>query len=238
MYRTCPQAKSDGDLKPCVVTVKIHTAYNRRMLTQYHIEIMHASLGDRFSPPALSAITQANINQDRLSGQFGHDEFHCDNNAFEKTHAYIEEQRSLVASSLQKTDALSAREAFGRMTHSLQDFYAHSNYISMWVDRFAGHALPPPPEVDPVDLSLIHSPDLHSGKVYYPFELLYFLRVTRAFSLRHLPRDSHAWMNLDSPEQGFKFDYAMQAAIKRTVIEFDKTTTGFSEETCQLFLGK
>jgi hypothetical protein len=43
-------------------------------------------------------------------------------------------------------------------------------------------------------------------------------------------------MNLDTPEQGFKFDYAMQAAIKRTVIEFDKTTAGFSEETCRLFL--
>jgi len=43
-------------------------------------------------------------------------------------------------------------------------------------------------------------------------------------------------MNLDSPEQGFKFDYAMQAAIKRTVIEFEKTTEGFSEEMCRLFL--
>jgi hypothetical protein len=45
-------------------------------------------------------------------------------------------------------------------------------------------------------------------------------------------------MNLDSPEQGFKFDYAMQAAIKRTKIEFDKTTLGFSEEMCRLFLDK
>jgi hypothetical protein len=108
----------------------------------------------------------------------------------------------------------------------------------MWVDRFDGQTLPPPPEVDPMDPSLIDSPDLHSGKVYYPLELLYFIRKTRAFSLRHLPHDSHAWMNLDSPEQGFKFDYAMQAAIKRTVIEFEKTTEEFSEEMCKLFLDK
>ena len=69
------------------------------MLTQYHIEILLNSLGDRFSARAMSVITYANINQDRITGQFGHDEFHCDNNAFEKTYAYIEEQRALVISS-------------------------------------------------------------------------------------------------------------------------------------------
>lgn len=206
------------------------------MLTQYHIEIMLHALGERFSPRAMSAITYANVNQDRLSGQFGHDEFHFDNNAFEKAYAYIEEQRALTVSALQKNDALSAWSAFGRMTHTLQDFYAHSNYITLWLNRFAGQTPPPSSEVDPVDLTLIQSPDLHSGKVYYPFELLYFIRKTRAFSLRYLPKDSHAWMNLDTPEQGFKFDYAMQAAIKRTVIEFEKTTSGFSDEMCKLFL--
>jgi len=206
------------------------------MLTQYHIEIMHISLGNRFSPRALSAITYANINQDRIEGQFGHDEFHFDNNAFEKTYAYIEEQRGIAVSSMQRNDAPSAWSAFGRFLHTVQDFYAHSNYITLWVSRFDGQPLPPTPEVDPVDMSLIQSPDLRSGKVYYPFELLYFIRKTRAFSLRYLPHDSHAWMNFDSPEQGFKFDYAMQAAIKRTVIEFEKTTEGFSEEMCRLFL--
>jgi hypothetical protein len=212
------------------------------MLTQYHIEIMLASLGGRFSPRAMSVIVQANVNQDRIAGQFGHDEFHFDNNAFDKSYAYIEEQRALVISSLASGDANSAWQAIGRLTHSAQDFYAHSNYITLWLDRFApstssGQAAPPPPpEVDPMDPILTHSPDLRSGKVYFPLELLYFFPRTRQFSLRHLPKDSHAWMNLDTPEQGFKFDYAMHAAIKRTVIEFEKTTEGFSEEMCRLFL--
>lgn len=208
------------------------------MLTQYHIEIMLNALGEWFSPRAMSAIIHANVNQDRLSGQVGHDEFHFDNNAFEKSYAYIEEQRALTVSALQKNDALSAWSAFGRMTHTLQDFYAHSNYITLWVARFEGQALPPSSEVDPVDLSLIQHPDLHSGKVYLPFEILYFIRSTREFSLRILPKDSHAWMNLDTPEQGFKFDYAMQAAIKRTVIEYEKTTLRFSDEMCRLFLDR
>ena len=206
------------------------------MLTQYHIEITFDALGGRFSPRALSAITYANIHQDRLQGQVGHDEFHFDNNAFEKTYAYIEAQRSIVIASLQANNAKQAWAAFGRFLHTVQDFYAHSNYVTMWVNRFDGKPLLPPHEIDSVDWTLLNSPDLRSGKVYYPFELLYLIRKTRAFSLRYLPHDSHAWMNLDSPEQGFKFDYAMQAAIKRTVIEFEKTTLGFSEEMCRLFL--
>ncbi|MDQ3005534.1 MAG: hypothetical protein M3R47_09155, partial [Chloroflexota bacterium] len=111
-------------------------AYNQTiMLTQYHIEIISAALADCFSPRALSAISKANVYQDRLSGQFGHDEFHFDNNAFDKSYAYIEEQRSLTLSSLQKKEAPSAWSAFGRLTHSAQDFYAHSNYITLWLSR-------------------------------------------------------------------------------------------------------
>lgn len=207
------------------------------MLTEYHIEIMLSALGSRFSPRALSTITYANIHQDRLGGQFGHDEFHFDNNAFEKSYAYIEEQRTVTVSSLQKNDAPAAWSAFGRFLHTAQDFYAHSNYITLWLDRFTRQR-PALSELDALDPGLLNSPDLRSGKVYYPFELLYFWRPARAFALRWLPHDSHAWMNLDSPEQGFKFDYAMQAAIKRTVSEYERTTLGFSDEMCRLFMDK
>ncbi len=213
------------------------------MLTQYHIEIMLASLGDRFSPRAMSTIIQANVNQDRIAGQFGHDEFHFDNNAFDQSYAYMDEQRALTLSALQKKDVLSAWQAFGRMTHTAQDFYAHSNYITLWLSRFdpstsSGQAPPPALEVDPVDPSLLHSPDLCSGRIYFPLELLYFFRATKELSLRILPRDSHAWMNLDTPEQGIKFDYAMHAAIKKTVIEYEKTIPGLSPESLQIFLDR
>lgn len=218
------------------------------MLTRYHIAILSDALADCFSSRALSAIFKANVNQDRLSGQFGHDEFHFDNNSFEKSYAYIEEQRALIISSLKTNNAISAWSAFGRLTHSAQDFYAHSNYITLWLSRFdnsprskaewGGEMPPAPPEIDPVDLTLLNSPDLRSSKVYYPLDALYFIRPLRPYVLSRIPRDSHAWMNLDSPAQGFKFDYAMQAAIKRTKIEFDKTTLGFSEEMFRLFLDR
>ena len=211
-------------------------AYNRTiMLTQYHIEIISEALADCFSSRALSAIIRANVNQDRLRGQFGHDEYHGDNNAFDRSYAYIEEQRRLAVLSLQKNDTPSAWSAFGRLTHTAQDFYAHSNYITLWLSGFDGRPPPAPPEIDPVDLTLLNSSDLHSGKVYYPLELLYYISPLRPYVLSWIPHDSHAWMNLDSPEQGFKFYYAMQAAIKRTKIEFEKTTRSLPEDLFMLF---
>jgi hypothetical protein len=206
------------------------------MLTEYHIEIMFESMGDHLGARALGVMCIANIKQDRFTGQFGHDEFHFDNNAFEKTYKYIEEQRALVGASLQKKDVTSAWEAFGRMTHTVQDFYAHSNYITLWLDRFDSRTPPAPPEVDPLDPDLIHSPNLRSGKTYPPLEWLYFVHSLRSMVLPLIPRDSHAWMNLDSPAQGFKFEYAMQAAIKRTRIEYEKTMAGLPRELLSLFV--
>ena len=208
------------------------------MLARYHREIMLSALGDRFSPRAMSAINDANIDQDRLRGLIGHDEYHFDNNAFDKSYAYIEEQRRLTVFSLQSNDAASAWSAFGRMLHTAQDFYAHSNYVTMWLSRFDGGTPPAPPQIDPVDPSLLDSPDLRSGRVYYAFELLYLVPWLRPHVLPFTPRDSHAWMNLDLPEQGFKFDYAVQAAIKRTEIEYQKTVSDISQESVELFLDR
>lgn len=207
------------------------------MLTEYHIEIMFESLGDHLGARAIGVMTSANVKQDRFAGMFWHDEFHFDNNAFEKTYKYIEKQRALVGMSLNQKDAESAWQAFGRMTHTVQDFYAHSNYITLWLDRFNGHTPPAPPEIDPLDPDLIRSPRLHSGKTYPPLEWLYYVRWLRPYVLPLIPRDSHAWMNLDSPAQGFKFEYAVQAAIKRTRIEYEKTMAGLPRELMLLFVG-
>jgi hypothetical protein len=206
------------------------------MLTEYHIEIMFESLGDHLGTRALAVMTKANIRQDRFAGQFGHDEYHFDNNAFEKTYAYIEEQRARVGSCLAGNDVMEAWRAFGRMTHSAQDFYAHSNYVTLWLNRFDGQTPPPPGEIDPVHPDLIHSPDLRSGKTYPPLEWLYYFKRIRPYVLPLIPRDSHAWMNLDSPAQGFKFEYAVQAAVKRTRIEHEKTMAGLERELMQLFI--
>ena len=208
------------------------------MLQKYHREILQQALGGICSPPALGKIITANLYQDRLSAQLGHDEYHFDNNAFQKSYAYLEAQRTLVISSLQAGDAKSAWAAFGRLTHTVQDFYAHTNYIDLWLSSHSNGVSPAPSEVEPVISDLVNSPRLRSGKLYYPLEVFSFIKILRPLILPLLPRDSHAWMNLDSPHQGFKFDYAMQASLKRTLIEYEKTTSGLAPDLLNLFAGR
>ncbi|RPJ19506.1 MAG: hypothetical protein EHM33_30150 [Chloroflexi bacterium] len=198
---------------------------------------MHLALDENFSVRALETMIKANLNQDRLRGQIGHDEYHFDNNAFEKSYAYMEEQRALTVSALMANDAPSAWSAFGRLTHTAQDFYAHSNYIDLWLSCQPDGALPTPPEVDPLDPDLIHTRALRSGRIY-ALELLSFIGVLKPLVMPWLPRDAHGWMSLDSPEQGPNFKYAFQAGVKRTKIEFEKTTKDLPGDLLALFLDK
>jgi hypothetical protein len=209
------------------------------MLTQYHIEMTHEALGEHFSEQALQVITTSNINQDRLWGQFGHDEFHFDNNAIDKGNRYINEQRGYILAAFMGTgvSVVAAWSAFGRLLHSAQDFYAHSNYVTLWLDSQAGtpHSSG---EIDPLKKDILQSPNLHSGKVYFPMDAIYFIKPLRPFALKLLPKDSHGWMNLDSPEQGFKFDYAIRAAVKRTKHEFALLRTLLRPEMLARFVDK
>ncbi len=190
------------------------------MITQYHIEMTAAALASYFSRRALDAISEANVKQDALRNQFGHDEIHYDNNAFEAGDRYIASQFDAAVSALREAKAFGAWLAFGRALHTVQDFYAHSNYVTLWLNQFDG-APPAPTEINPLDEALLHSADLHSGKIYLPLDFLYFIKPIRPWVLKKLPKDSHGWMNLDTPEQGFKFDYAIAAATKRTTHEFE-----------------
>jgi hypothetical protein len=190
------------------------------MLIPIHEEMTREALGLNFSASALEIIVAANRKQDALSGQIGHDEYHFDNNAIDKGYRYINEQRGFVITSLLSPGVLSAWIAFGRLIHTAQDFYAHTNYVPLWLDQYNG-TFPAPSEIDPVQKSLIESPKLHSGKLYLPMDLFYFIPFLRKLSLVLLPYDSHGKMNLDSPKQGPRFAYARAAAIKRTKYEFE-----------------
>lgn len=208
------------------------------MLKPYHIETTRLALGDQFSSRALEKITAANLHQDRLLGQIGHEEYHFDGSAFEKSNRYVEEQRGLAISSLAANHALAAWSAFGRLTHAVQDFYSHSNYVDLWLASHSNGTRPTPSEIDPVDPDVINTPVLRSGTIYLPLEAFYYFRSLRPFVLRILPPNSHARMNLDSPEQGPNFEYAFQAAVKRTRIEFEKTTSDLPRDVVSVFVDK
>jgi hypothetical protein len=203
------------------------------VIVSIHKDILRRALDGKVGARALEAMLAANVGQDNLRGQIGHDEFHFDNNAFEAGRAYIQAQRAMVLPALQAGDVASAWAAFGRLSHTAQDFYAHSNYVPLWLSR--GHRQLPASEIDPLDPALIASPELRSGRTYYPQEVLYFLPGLRNFALSILPRDSHAHMNLDSAERGPHFEYAYHAAIKRTRHEFEETASLLPPDLFGLF---
>jgi hypothetical protein len=205
------------------------------MLRRFHIEMMHLALDESFDPRALERVIESNLYQDRLLGLIGHDEYHFDNSAFEKSYAYVEEQRAQTLSSLNSQKVTSAWSAFGRMTHAVQDFYAHSNYVELWLARQREGV--PPHEVESMDKDLLYSPSLRSGKVYV-LEVLTLVAPLKPLVMSILPRDAHAWVNLDAPENGPNFPYAFQAAVKRTRIEFEKTTRDLPADLLALFVGR
>ena len=206
------------------------------MIIPYHRKFLSEALGNIFSPRALKIITKANIWQDALRGQFGHDEYHFDNNALGESYAYIEENRALIRPALEKRHVEEAWAAFGRLTHTAQDFYAHSNYIPLWLAQFDEGSAPPAPEVDHADPNILQSPELRSGKLYYPLELFSYIPLLKRFVMPRLPKDSHAWMNLDSPKRGPMFTYTCAAAVKRTREELENTLSKLPNKKKDLFI--
>ena len=207
------------------------------MYPVYHRAVTTQVLGGYFAPRALERILAANLRQDYPLGQIGHHEYHFDHNAFPQGWAYIERNRARVRPALEAGHPARAWAALGRLTHAAQDLYAHSNYVPLWLARYAEENTPPPEAIDPFDEELLHSPALRSGKVYYLFEFLSVLPVLRDFAKSRLPHDAHAWMNLDKPERGPLFAYALTAAAKRTEFEYRQTVRGLSPEALAIFHG-
>jgi hypothetical protein len=186
--------------------------------TQYHRSITAQALGPHFSQNALKTVIAANLRQDLWQYQIGHDHFHYDNHSFPAGDTYLHELRRSIVEALQHGKAVPARQFFGRLTHAAQDFYAHSNYIALWRENFPRGA---PEEIDPLLVVLLSDSRLHSGRIYYPWEVFTFIPALKPCVVPLLPRDSHAWMNFDDPSRP-GFDYAYAAAVKRTKLEFER----------------
>jgi hypothetical protein len=200
--------------------------------TQYHRSITAQALSLHFGQNALETVIAANLGQDAWQYQFGHDHFHYDNNSFATGDAYLDELRRSVMDALQHGEAVPARKSFGRLTHAAQDFYAHSNYIALWRESHPRGE----EEIDPLLAALLTDSRLRSGRIYYPWEVFAFIPVLKPHVLPLLPRDSHAWMNIDDPSRP-DFDYAYAAAVKRTKLEFERICQTLSPEQIHMLTG-
>jgi hypothetical protein len=207
------------------------------MKQRYHIAITSEALQGRVSAHALQVIISANVGQDGLDGQLHHPEFHFDDNGLREGQAYLDGQRELVVQALKAGQNRAARQAFGRLTHTAQDFYAHSNYVDLWLRRQPSEPGPRPEDTDPLNPAVLSDPGLCSGRIYYPWEALGFISFLAPLARLLLPRDAHAWMNLDGPERGPHFAYARVAALRRTIYEFQLFSSLLSGEEMELLTG-
>jgi len=210
------------------------------MKTKYHIEITKKTLSKDFSNPALQYVITGNIRQDKIKNQFGHDYIHFDGSAFDAGFDYLKKQQQSVLNYLDENEFTAARAAFGRITHSWQDFYSHSNYVRLWREKNGNL----PSEQIPInDPEIMNDPRLKSGKNYGVIEFIALLPPLSKLIKPHMPADSHARMNLDGPESGDLFTDAYIAACKQTIQAFqglisDIKNSGYSQNKISSFLGR
>ncbi len=194
------------------------------MKPRHHTEITRLALRARFGPVALDEIIAANLAQDALQNQLGSKaHFHFDNNKIEESLAYVESLHGQIATLAAASGrGNQQRAALGRLCHAVQDFYAHSNYVDLWL---VGHDHPVPPAcaIDGLIPELLNHPDLRTGTFVLLRDLIYYIPLIGALWRRFfVPQGSHEAMNLDSPDRGWKFSYAMVAARQRTVDEYER----------------
>jgi hypothetical protein len=207
----------------------------------YHVQLLTESVGSHFSQRALEQVIAANLGQDALPFLLGgYPEYHFDNNQIARSLAYVEAEHALIGTLAASEDAAAQRAAFGRLTHTVHDFYAHSNYVDLWLETNGGLANTSPEQIDALVPQLLGHPRLMTGTFHLWFDTFYYLPGLRPFLRRLYVRPgSHEAMNLDSPQQGPKFDYAMVAARQRTLHEYGRAAqtivTLGGERALQLF---
>jgi len=106
------------------------------MEAAYHIDILKRSIGHRVPSQALEIMIAANLGQDSLIG-LTHLEYHFDANLFEMSQSYVDGQRILAQRWWGRPAGWAA---FGRLSHTVADFYAHSNYVRLWLAGALGSA--------------------------------------------------------------------------------------------------
>lgn len=191
------------------------------MKARHHVEIMRMAVGNRFAGADFVRVVRANLSQDRLQNLVFHPELHFDGGALRAAQVYISRQRRLAVRLLLHGDRDGALDAFGRLSHTRQDFYAHSNWVELWVAQHGGLERVTPDQVA-ICLDPLAVPGLISGKGSAIHFLACRVPVYGRWHARYLtPPDDHESMNLDHPGRGPLFPFAIAAASKHTVVELE-----------------
>lgn len=190
---------------------------------KYHQQITRRALGAYFDEKALAQIVAANLWQDSPWNQFPNRSYlHFDNNKIAEGLAYVlSEHASIIQMVAGGGKGAAQRAAFGRLCHTVQDFYAHSNYVDLWLRAHGGLQRTQPTQIDGLDPRFLWHPDLKTGTFQIARDFVYYIPLAGWLFRRYrLDPDSHEAMHLDSPQRGPRFAYAFVAACRRTQYEY------------------
>lgn len=210
------------------------------MRGRYHRQITTNALEKYFCPSTLAIIIQANLHQDSLKYLLGaYPHYHFDDSAFDQTYTYLEDQREIIFKTLIHDLPIDmAWKAFGRISHTVQDFYAHSNYVRLWWQQNRQKSHLRPDDIDPLLPELINHPHIITGRVILTLEILGLFPILGKLFTPLFPADTHIRMNLDHPKTGPLFPFAFAAATKRTMCELEQLSQIIQNKIGQTALNK
>jgi hypothetical protein len=193
------------------------------MLSRYHVEMTTQAIGAFFTPASLREITRANVGQDSLPSMFGVDAHrHVCDCTVSDSFDYINEEHAFIAELAQTPGHESIqRAALGRLLHTVQDFYAHTNYITLWLAEKGSAERVDATGMDGLDPHILTHPSLQIAQWLTWREPFYYVPgVGHLLRWFWLPAQSHEAINLDSPSRGSHFHLATAVACQRTRAEY------------------
>ena len=193
------------------------------MNAEYHIQVTTDSVGAHFASAALEDVIRANLATDEGLNQLRFAR-HFDNDMFTRGWAFVRsEQKRLLMLAHVGGEALEMRLAFGQLCHTVQDFYSHSNYVELWLDKNGGRARNSTEDIVSNESDIMEHPRLRSGHFKLWRDLLFHFKSTRRLMRRlWIPNGSHEAMHLDHPGRGPLFPYSLVAARQHTTHEFER----------------
>lgn len=202
------------------------------MLSQYHVEITNRSIGSFFSPAALREIVGANVGQDSLRSLFGAEPHrHVCDCTLTQSLTYVDGEHARIADLSQAPDGVrEQRAAFGRLLHTVQDFYAHTNYVALWLAETGGAERIDTAAIKGLDPQILAHPSLRIAQWVAWRDPFYYLPLVGNVMRRFwLPEESHEAIHLDSPDRGSLFPLALRVACQHTLVEYWRAVKAIGE---------
>lgn len=207
------------------------------MHSYYHTLVTIDALSTSLSSGALSEVIRANLQQDSIIGQIFHNEYHFDNNKLAEGVAYIRQQEHACLEYIQSAQFSRARRAFGSLIHTIQDYFSHTNFVRLFnIDQ--NIEIMAQLEI----IQMINEIKLiKSHMVHIPIDLFKLPPTIYLLIRDHLPKNSHAYMNLDTPLSGIDFLKSYQVSVRMTKNALDriyKSDVIQNHQGFKTFLGK